>query len=137
MAKEELIKALNHALNREVTTFLRYILQAAQIKGAQWESVRSMYMQEVVDEVGHAQYLANKIVVLGGTPKIDPDLTPPPTDVRDMLNHDIEEEKIDVDGYMKLAQMAETEGLFELKVKMEEQAVDESSHAEEMQRLLG
>ncbi|MEZ6070485.1 MAG: ferritin-like domain-containing protein [Pirellulales bacterium] len=69
MASAELIEGLNHALNREVSTFLRYMLQGASIKGAQWAPAREMYLGEVTDEVGHALYLAEKIVMLGGTPK--------------------------------------------------------------------
>jgi bacterioferritin len=137
MASEKLLEGLNHALNREVSTFLRYMLQGASIKGAEWEAARQMYLSEVPDEMGHAQYLANKIVMLGGTPKLDPDLTPPPSDVRTMLENDIAEEQKDVEGYTKLAQMADEEGLVDLKMTMEDQAADEAGHAEEMQRLLG
>lgn len=137
MASKKLIDGLNAALNREVTTFLRYMLQGAMIKGAEWESVRTMYQGEVPDEVAHAQYLADKIVALGGMPKIDPDLTPPPSDVRAMLKNDIAKEKADVDGYVKLAAMAEKEGLIDLKMKMEEQASEEAAHAEMMTRMLG
>ena len=137
MASAELIKGLNHALNREVSTFLRYMLQGASIKGAEWEPARQMYLSEVTDEVGHAQYLADKIVMLGGTPKLDPDLSPPPTDVPTMLKNDIAEEQIDVKGYMELAELAEKDGLIDLKLKMEDQAADEAGHAEAMQRMLG
>jgi len=134
---EQLIEKLNHALNREVSTFLRYLLQASTIKGAQWESVRAMYQTEVTDEVGHAQYLADKIAMLGGTPKLEPDLTPPPAEVTAMLENDIAEEETDVKGYMALADLADEAGMPELKMKMEEQAADEAHHAEEMRRLLG
>lgn len=137
MKNNDLIESLNHALNREVSTFLRYMLQSATIKGAEWESVRSLYQAEVADEVGHAQYLAEKIVMLGGVPKLEPDLTPPPTGVRQMLEHDIAEEKIDVAGYMKLAELAEQAGQPDLRMKMEEQAADEAAHAEVMTRMLG
>ena len=137
MKNNELIEGLNHAMNREVSTFLRYMLQAASIKGADWEAVRTLYQSEVADEVGHAQYLADKIVMLGGVPKLAPDLTPPPADVRKMLERDIAEEKIDVEGYMKLADLAERAGQPDLKMKMEEQAADEAAHAEIMTRMLG
>ncbi len=137
MTTNQVIEKLNHALNREVSTFLRYMLQASQIKGSQWEAVRQMYMEEVTDEVGHAQYLANKISMLGGTPILHPDLTPPPSDVPSMLKNDIEQEKVDVQGYLELADAAEQAGLIDLKMKMEEQAADEAHHAEEMTRLLG
>lgn len=46
MANQELIRSLNDQLNREATTFLRYMLQAASIKGAQWQNVRKMYLEE-------------------------------------------------------------------------------------------
>ena len=136
MASQELIDGLNHALNREVSTFLRYMLQAAAIKGAQWEPVRSLYSAEVQDEVGHAQILANAIRALGGVPKLSPDVTAPPEDVRTMLANDIEQERIDVAHYIKLAALAEKEGYFSLKMKLEDQAADEDGHAHELKRLL-
>jgi bacterioferritin len=137
MASEKLISGLNKQMNREVTTFLRYILQAASIKGAEWDTVRDMYLSEVTDEVGHAQYLANQIVMLDGTPKLDPELTSPPGDVREMLKRDAEQEREDVRNYSKLAALAEQEGHMALKLQLEEQAADEDRHGQEMLRLLG
>lgn len=137
MSNQELLSGLNQQLNREVTTFLRYILQGASIKGAQWDSVRSMYHAEVVDEVGHAQYLAEQIVMLGGVPKLNPDLSAPSADVKEMLRNDIQEEAADVKNYTNLASLADREGLAALKLKMEEQAADEDEHRQTMQRLLG
>jgi bacterioferritin len=137
MPSQDLIDVLNQQLNREVTTFLRYILQAASIKGAENEAVREMYLDEVSDEVEHAQYLANQIVMLGGTPVLEPDMTPPPVDVRIMLEKDAAEEATDVGNYVRLAEMAEAKGLIALKMQMEEQAADEDEHGHEMRRLLG
>ena len=137
MKHDPLIQAMNQQLNREVTTFLRYMLQAAAIKGAAHEPVRQMYLAEVADEVGHAQYLANQIQMLGGRPDLKPDLAAPPEEVRAMLAADIEAERTDVANYVKLAGLAEAAGYYSLKLKMEEQAADEDEHAHEMRRLLG
>lgn len=137
MASRELVDGLNVALNREVSTFLRYMLEASMIRGVQWEMVRTMYLSEVQDEVGHAQYLANALARLGETPVLKPDLSPPPKDVREMLARDAEQERVDVEHYMKLARLAERDGLVALKFKMEEQAADEQEHGQEMLRLLG
>lgn len=137
MASKELLDGLQHALNREVSTFLRYMVQSSVIKGIEFQPVRQMYQSEVTDEIGHAQYLADKIAMLGGTPKLDPDLTPPPGDVKEMLKRDIAEEEKDVEHYKKLAELAEKAGLIELKLRMEDQAADEEGHAIQMQRLLG
>lgn len=137
MSKENIIKALNDQLNREVSTFLRYMLQAASIKGAEYESVREMYLEEVSDEVNHAQYLANQIEMLGGTPELNPDLTSPPRDVNEMLKNDAEEEIKDVQNYKRLAELAEAEELLSLKMNMEDQGAEEDEHGQEMRRLLG
>lgn len=137
MPTQELLKGMNEALNREVSTFLRYVLQSAMIKGVDWAPVRSIYDAEIDDELGHAKYLANKMVMLGGSPRLAPDLSAPPSDVRDMLARDIEQERIDVQHYRKLATLADQEGLMDLKIKMEEQAADEERHGEQMRRLLG
>ncbi len=137
MTHDKLIQDLNQQLNREVTTFLRYMLQAAAIKGAAHEPVRQMYLAEVGDEVGHAQYLANQIRLLGGTPVLKPDLSAPPESVTAMLAADVEQERIDVANYVKLAAQAEAAGFYSLKMKMEEQAADEDEHSHEMRRLLG
>lgn len=137
MANQTLIHGLNEQLNREVTTFLRYMIQAATIRGAEAEPVRQMYLEEVLDEVGHAQYLANQISQLGGTPALDPDLSPPPDGVRAMLEADARAEQEDVQNYVELARLAEDEGLVALKMQMEEQAADEDAHGQEMRRLLG
>ena len=50
---------------------------------------------------------------------------------------DIAEEQIDVEGYKRLANLADELGMIELKMKMEEQAADEARHAELLTRLLG
>ncbi len=137
MSHSQLIERLTSQLNREVTTFLRYMLQAAQIRGAEWEPVRAMYLEEVKDELAHAQYLAHQVSLLGGSPVLDPDLSPPPERVEAMLTKDADEERTDVRNYIELARLAENEGLIALKLKMEEQAADEDAHGHEMLRLAG
>jgi bacterioferritin (cytochrome b1) len=83
------------------------------------------------------QYPADQIAMLGGSPKLEPDLTSPPGDVREMPVNDIKQEQTGVTNYTSLAGLAEREGLFAHKMKMEEQAADEDEHRQTMQRLLG
>jgi bacterioferritin len=135
MANEDLIKDLNEALNRELSTIIRYMLQGSIIRGRQNQSLRQMYRSEVGDEIGHAQYLADKIVALGAAPNVHPDLTPPPTGIEKMIDNDLAKEESDIAHYKKLADLADKSGDIELKMKMEEQAADESHHAEELRRM--
>jgi bacterioferritin len=135
MANETLIEGLNEALNRELSTILRYMLQGSIIRGRQNQPLPQMYRDEVGDEIGHAQYLADKIVSLGGIPAVKPDLAPPPADVDRMIDNDLAKEESDVAHYKKLADLADRSGDIELKMKMEEQAADESHHADELRRM--
>ncbi len=137
MSHEAIIEKLNQQLNREISTFLRYMRQGAAIRGAEYDAVRSMYLAEVADEVGHAQYLTNQICMLGGQPRLDPDLSAPPTTVPEMLRADIAAEAEDVKNYAAIARQAEEAGLYALKQTMEEQAADEDEHRLTMERLLG
>jgi bacterioferritin len=135
MANEALIQGLNEALNREFSTVIRYLLQGSIIRGRQNQSLRQMYRDEVRDEIGHAQYLADKIMALGATPSVKPDLTPPPTGIDKMIDNDLAKEESDIAHYKKLADLADKSGDIELKMKMEEQAADESHHADELRRM--
>jgi bacterioferritin len=87
--------------------------------------------------MGHAQYLADKIVMLGGTPKLAPDLAAPPVEIAEMIKNDLASEQHDVANYQRLAKMAEEAGDIELKLRMEEQAADEARHAQELRRMQG
>jgi bacterioferritin len=137
MANEVLIEELNEALNRELSTIIRYMVQGSIIKGRQNLSLRQMYRDEVGDEIGHAQYLADKIASLGGVPMVKPDLTPPSADVDRMIDNDLAKEESDVVHYKKLADLADRSGDIELKMKMEEHAAEESHHVEELRRMCG
>ena len=133
--KEELITALNEAFNREISTAVRYLVQGAAIQGQKNEPLREMYRGEVGDEIGHAQYLADKIVALGGVLKPAVELAAPSGTISEMVRHDVAQEEKDVQSYMELVKLADAAGEIELKLRMEEQAADESRHAEELRRM--
>ena len=133
--RTKLIEAMNEALNRELSTAVRYLVQGAAIQGQKNEPLREMYRSEVSDEMGHAQYLADKIVALGGTPRPTFDFKTPANTVDEMVRHDVAQEQKDVEGYVRLAELADKAGAIELKLRMEEQAADETRHAEELRRM--
>jgi bacterioferritin (cytochrome b1) len=136
MVHQQLIGELNCALNREVSAILRHLLQGASITEAELQKVKEIYQREMADELDLAQYLASQIVMLGGTPNLAPDLARPPADVKQMLANDIEQQRQDLRHYMKLASLAEEEGLMDLKLRMEERAENEYGHIHAMHRWL-
>ena len=136
MKNVRLVNLLNRQFNREVSAILRYMIEAASLNGADHAAVRSLYLKEVGEKVEHAQYLANQIVALGGTPALTPDFGCPRATVREMLRRDAAEEQTDERNYLQLAFEADRARLAALRLKMQEQAAVEHEHVCAMERLL-
>ncbi|MCS7223272.1 MAG: ferritin-like domain-containing protein [Armatimonadetes bacterium] len=134
---EKLIEGLNHDLNEELNTIIRYIRHASVMKGLPGHEVRELLLEEVLDEVKHAQYLADKIVALGGTPKVQVQNPAELFDWREVLEDALKFEKEAIAGYRERAQQADAVGDVGLKATLEQFAEDETRHKEEIERLLG
>lgn len=132
---KKLIDGLNNDLAEELGTIVRYIQQAAEARGALGHELRELLTKEVADEIGHAQYLADKISILGGTPTIQPAAFEEATDAARMLEIDLKKEREAVAGYIERCKQAEAAGEVGLKVDLENFIADETRHAEELERL--
>jgi bacterioferritin len=136
MSKDELIKGLNDDLAAELGTIIRYNYQASKCFGPMGARLRDIFEEEMKDEAGHARFLSDIIVDLGGEPTTTPKPFAKPEAVKDMLDLDIRMEQDDVANYMKHAALADSLGLVEVRLKLEEIAADEAGHARMFQRLL-
>jgi bacterioferritin len=136
MSKKDLINMLNQDLSAELGTIIRYNCQASKASGPEAPSMREMLRGEIPDELGHATFLSDVIVDLGGEPTLKPKEFKPTENLKDMLEQDLKLELQDVVNYKQHAQAAEALGEVELKLKLEEMAADESEHARELARVL-
>jgi bacterioferritin len=136
MTKDEFIRGLNEDLAAEWGTVIRYTYQAGKSFGILGAELREMLLREVQDELGHATFLTDVIIDLGGEPATTPKEFARPEGLKAMLQLDLQMEEQDVAQYRKRAGQAEELGLVELKVKLEEMAADEAGHARELRRLL-
>lgn len=136
MPKEALIRGLNEDLAAELGAIARYIYQASKAFGLGGAEVRQLFAKEIPDEVRHAAYLMDVIVDMGGEPTTTPQDFSKPERLKAILELDLGMEMQDVENYKQRAQQAEALGLVELKVRLEEMAADEATHARELRRLL-
>jgi len=136
VTKKEFIKGLNEDLAAEWGTIIRYTYQAGNCFGLIGAELREILQREVQDELGHASFLTDIIVDLGGNPTTKPKDFDKEDNIKAMLELDLKMERNDVKNYKKRAQQAEDLGEVELKVKLEEMAADEAGHAREIRRLL-
>jgi bacterioferritin len=136
MSKEVLIKGLNEDLAAELGTVIRYTYQSSKAMGFAGFELREILKDEIADELGHAAFLMDVIVDLGGEPTTAPAPFDKPEGLKAMLEIDLKMEQQDVQNYMAHAALAEELGLVELQMKLEEMAADEAGHARELRRLL-
>jgi len=136
MDKPTLIKKLNEDLANEFAAIIQYTTYAAKATGPYRPQLSQFFLAEVADEQLHAQYLANKIVALGGEPTTKPSPLPEVKDNRAMLSAVLEAERNAVRGYSERAEQAEEFGDKGLQVQLEDMVRDESTHAEETERIL-
>ena len=136
MTRKELVKRLNADLAGEFSAIIQYISYAAKATGPYRPQLAQFFLAEVVDEQAHAQFLANKVVALGGEPTTQPRSVVAAKSNREMLQAILEAERRAVADYTQRAADAEEVGDKGLVVQLEDMVRDESTHAEETERML-
>ena len=136
MDKKELIKRLNEDLAGELSAVIQYTTYAAKATGPYRPQLVEFFLEEVPDEQAHAEYLANKIVALGGEPTTVPrDVAKAGTN-REMLEAVLAAERRAIEDYTQRAKEAEEYGDKGMMVQLEDMVADETGHAEETERIL-
>lgn len=136
MDKQTLIKHLNEDLAGELSAVTQYITYAAKVTGPYRPQLAEFFLGEVPDEQGHAQFLANKIVALGGEPATQARPVKAAASNREMLEAVLEAEQRAVKDYTQRAQEADEFGDKGLAVQLEDIVRDETTHMEESERIL-
>ncbi|GAB4153776.1 MAG: ferritin-like domain-containing protein [Candidatus Promineifilaceae bacterium] len=136
MDKQTLIDHLNEDLAGELGAIIQYITYAAKTTGPFRPQLSQFFLAEVADEQLHAQFLANKIVALGGEPTTQPRAVPPAHTNREMLQEVLAAERKAGQDYAQRAQEAEAYGDRGLVVQLDDMIRDETGHAEETERIL-
>lgn len=136
MEKQKLIDNLNEDLAGELGAIIQYLTYAAKATGPYRPQLVDFFMTEVPDEQGHATFLANKIVALGGEPTTEPRPVPAAGTNKEMMQEVLKAEQRAVKDYTLRAQEADEYGDKGLAVQLEDIVADESGHAEETERIL-
>lgn len=136
VSREDLIAGLNHDLAGEYQAILMYTHYSAKLTGPYRRELRALLQAEMVDELGHAQFLADKVAALGGEPSTNHGPVPHADQPREMLENARMAEAQAIANYSARILQAEALGEMGLKVALENQIADETRHKEEIERIL-
>ena len=136
--RETVIKLLNEALATEIVCVLRYRRHHFMASGINAESVAAEFLQHAIEEQGHADLIAARIVQLGGAPNFSPEglLTRSHAEyvegetLIDMIKEDLVAERIAIDSYREMIAYAgnddpTTRRMLEGILAMEEEHADD------------
>ena len=129
MDKQTLINNLNEDLAGELGAIIQYLTYAAKANGPYRPQLSQFFLAEVADEQLHAQFLANKIVAMGGEPTTTPRPVPAAKSNKEMLQALLAAEKQATADYTQRAKEAEEMGEKGLMVQLEDMVRDESGHS--------
>lgn len=136
MNTQMLIDKLNEDLANELGAMIQYITYSALVTGPFRPQLQSFFLKEVPDEQGHAEFLANKVVALGGIPTTVPAPVAPAETNKELLEAALAAESKAVEGYKERAKQAEEFGDVGLQVQLEDMVRDETEHKEQIERIL-
>lgn len=134
--KKALIAGLNQDLANELGASILYLYQTSIATGWDGEELREFLAPEITGEMQHAIFLSEKIASLGGKPTTVPIQHKCPKDVKGMLKYDLKLERDAIENYRQRCIQADEAGEIGLKVKLEEVIVEETGHAEQIERIL-
>jgi bacterioferritin len=135
MTRQELIEGLNADLNLELEAILRGVYHAAAGRGMLGHELRELLKKELPSELGHAMFLADKIVALGGEVRIHPNLPNDLVASRQLLSENIAAERQVIENYTRRIDQATEFGDKGLAIRLENILSEETEHLEELERL--
>ena len=135
-AMNALIAAMNDQLSAEYQAVIQYLQYSAVVSGPYRPELVTFFRAELPDEQAHAQYLADKVSALGGTPTTDAKPVPHGDDARELLEHVLQAETGAVAAYARLIQLADAAGEIGIRIQMETFLQDESVHRDETRKIL-
>lgn len=136
VTKEELVEGLNEDLGHEYQAIVMYNSYAAMATGIHRPLLKTFFQAEIPEEMLHAQFLADKITALGGTPTTRPIELRLVDDTKRMLEQVLEAETETIQRYVTRRKQAEAYGDYGLAADLDGIISDETKHKEETEKLL-
>lgn len=130
MPSKALLDMLNEAIAEEIKVAIQYMWQHVQWRGIKGLVVRDELRKIAIDEMKHAEAIAERLFYLGGVPTTKPAEVVVGKTLREMMEQDAKDEEKAISLYKKIITQAREEGdvttaaLFESILKDEEEHHD-------------
>jgi len=128
LASQKLLDMLNKAIAGELQAIIQYMWQHVQWKGVEHYAVIDGIKKVAMEEMKHAEKIAERLWYLGAKPTIQPSPIFVGNTLEEMLKNDAKAEQETIAMYKEIMQLAEKEGDVATKEIFEEIEEDEEEH---------
>jgi len=136
MASEKLLELLNKGIARELQVSIQYMWQHVQVTGIDGAVVNDIFRQIAIEEMKHAEKLAERLDYLNGVPTTKPDPIFVGGSLIEMLKQDEQNEEEAITLYKHAIQVASQDGDFTTRRLLEEILSEEERHIDTFGKLL-
>jgi len=127
---------LNDAIAREIQVSVQYMWQHVMIKGIHAEVVGSIFKKAAIEEMKHAEAIAERLEFLGGVPTTKPTPIEIGKTAEEMLGLNKKAEEDAIKLYRQIIELAEQEKDYTTKRLFEGILADEEGHLNTFSNLL-
>ncbi|HEX7476056.1 MAG TPA: ferritin-like domain-containing protein [Dehalococcoidales bacterium] len=106
---KELLDLLNAGVAREIQVAIQYMWQHIQWGGVKGFAVKSELQSIAVQEMKHAESIAERLYYLGGIPTTKPDPIFVGSTLKEMIEQDVKDEETAIKLYKKIIDKARAE----------------------------
>jgi bacterioferritin len=132
--KNPLIDALNEAIAAELTAITQYMWHHTMAKGLESKSIGEVFRKASINEMKHAEELAERLDYLGGTPTTRPNEIKMGGDLQKMIRDNLDLEISAIAMYKRIIKMCGDDST--TRRMLEEILADEEDHAALFENLL-
>lgn len=133
---QELMDLLNQAIAREIQVSIQYMWQHIQWSGVKAFAVKEEFKSIAIDEMKHAEIIAERLFYLGGIPTTKPSPINVGNNLKEMLEQDVKDEENAIELYKKIISLAEKEGDVTTAEIFRDVLEDEEEHHDTFSSLL-
>jgi len=136
MASKKLLEKLNDAIARELQVSVQYMWQHVMVRGINAESLGGVFKGIAMDEMKHAEQIAERLDYLGAVPTTKPTPIAVGKTAKDMLKINKKAEEDAIKLYKGIIALASKEGDIVTKKLFEEILAAEEGHHNTFSTLL-
>jgi bacterioferritin len=137
ITREEMIRLLNEDLAREYQAVIAYVVYSQVLKGAAYTDIAAELEKHAAEELTHALRISKQIDYFGGMPIVTPKPVRTSGDPKQMLQFDLENERVTIENYRDRIRQADAMGEFALSEVLREIIVQEQEHLTDLADALG